>query len=214
MYNNEICCVELGGINASEGSLVYSGAVRDAKLQDSYSLKSDLTKEDFVKNYSNAYSNGQLEIVQTGNIIQNHSDNFNKGPEMTIEELQSKYSAQTESLAVVTSKYSDLLEKHSSIAADVLKLDEYKNQVEVANNAKAEVDQKFATLLGNFKAQVEKLALPFEADYKAPENFDDLVAAFETYMEKTKALPVGKQSDNPDADEPKAYSIPDDCYKI
>ena len=117
-YDNEIAYVELDGIKASEGSLVYSGAVPAAKIQDSYS--EDCSKEEYCK--AHTFDNGELMIATGGLLLQDNGDNktFTEGIEM---ELQEKFDALSLKHDDVSSKYTALLEKSNTQSADLDKID-------------------------------------------------------------------------------------------
>lgn len=216
-YNNEICYVELDGVSPSEGSLVYSGAVKAAKIQEDYMVKStSLSKEDLCKEFPTAFSAGELEIVQTGNIIQDTNDNFDEGKLMSPEEiqaLQEKFATQASTLADTSMKYAGAVEELAAARVGIAKVDEYKVAAETAKEGEESAKASYSALVAKIQEVVSGLAAPFEAAYTAPTSVDALTADLETYMEKAKALPSGRQSEQ-EAPEATTFSIPDTAYKI
>lgn len=216
-YNNEICYVDLDQVTPSEGSLVYSGAVPAAKIQEDYMVKSaSLSKEELCKEFPTAFSTGELEIVQTGVILQDTNDNFDEGNAMSPEEilaLQNKFAAQTSTLADTSSKYAAAVDELASARVEIAKVDEYKAAIEIAQGEATLAKESYSALVTKFKDVVAGLAAPFKADYSAPDSIEALTADFEKYMEETKALPVGRQTI---VDEPEVaqFSVPDSVYKI
>lgn len=216
-YGNEICYVELDDVKASEGSLVYSGAVAAAKIQEDYMTKSDsLSKEALCKEFPTAFSTGELEIVQTGVIIQDTDDNFDEGSIMKpeeIQELQNKFAAQASTLADTSTKYAAVVEELAATRTEIAKVDEYKVQAETAAQLAEAAKTDLNTLITKFQTVVTSLAAPFKADYEAPTGIESLIADFDKYMEETKALPSGRQSEQENT-EVLGFTIPDTAYKL
>lgn len=217
MYNNEICYVELDQVKASEGSLVYAGAVQAAKIQEDYMAKSGtLSKEDLCKEFPTAFSTGELEIVQTGVIVQDTNDNFDEGKLMSPEEiqaLQDKFAAQSSTLADTSMKYAKAVEDLATARVDLSKVDEYKATAETAKEAEKAAKDSYNTLLTTLQGVVAGLAAPFAATYEAPSDIAALTADLEKYLEETKALPAGRQTEQ-ESHSVEAFSIPDTAYKI
>ena len=209
-YEGETAYVELDAIKASEGSLVYAGAVPDAKIQDSYS--EDCSKEDYCK--SHTFSDGELMIATGGIIVQDNNETFNdEGTPMELKELQEKFSAQAEKLDSVNSKYMDLLEKFNANSAEALKVDEYKAAADEASKEATDAKEAYSAVVATVAEQVKALAAPFEASYEAPTDIEALFADMTKFMEKAKELPSGQQSNSPE-DEVVAYVIPEDKFKV
>jgi len=212
VVGKETCYVILDELSVSEGSLVYSGAVKSAKV-----IKSSDKAEFFEKNHFE-FADGQLklEAIHTKHSLQ--SLNEQKDPEgklmdeKTFKELQTKHLELQE-------KFTELRQTNLTVQEKVLSLrtevQEYKDKAEKYDTIVASLETKEAEhkkLFADFAEAVEKLAAPFKVDYKAPDNSEDLLADFETYMEKAKALPSGRQSvSEPDSIE---YAAPEAAYKV
>ena len=209
-YDNEIAYVELDEIKASEGSLVYSGAVAAAKIQDTYSGD---CKEGYCKTHK--FDEGELMIATGGLIVQDkdETEKFTEGNTMDIKELQEKFDAQAVKFEDVNSKYTSLLEKFNTNTAEVQKLDQYKVDVEGAKLAATTAEEAYTNVIAAVTEQVEKLAAPFEAAYEAPKDLEVLFVDMAKFMEKAKALPSGQQSQNPEGGVV-AYQVPEDSFKV
>ena len=209
-YDNEIAYVELDEVKAVEGSLVYSGAVPAAKIQDTYSGD---CKEGYCKTHK--FSEGELMIATGGVIIQDNSDikTFTEGTDMEFKELQEKFDSQAVKFEDVNTKYMSLLEKFNANSAEVTKLDEYKVAADTAKAVCTTAEEAYSTVVATVTAKVEALAAPFEADYKAPSDTEALFTDMAKFMELTKALPAGQQSQTPE-DDVVEYKIPEDNFKV
>jgi hypothetical protein len=203
----ETCFVMLDDINASEASLVYSGAVPAAKIVDSQDKA-----EFFSKNKLN-FAEGTIEVVHNGEILHDH--NVNKKERNNMEEEYQELNTKFQDL---DTKYSDLNTKYQDTREELIKYKElnleFKEKVDGFDKAvedKDKAEQAYTDLVVSFKETVEVLALPFEADYKAPEDFEALKADLEKFIEEAKALPSGQQTKD---DTELAYSEPDDVYKV
>ena len=214
-YDNEIAYVELDEIKASEGSLVYSGAVPAAKIQDSYSI--DCSKEDYCKTHK--FDNGELMTATGGIIVQDNdeTDKFTEGTDMELEELQKLHDKQTDKQTVkfdeMNAKYTTLLETFNANSADVVKIDEYKTSAETALVAATVADEAYVTVITTVTDYVKELAAPFEAAYEAPNNIEALFTDMTKFMKQIKALPSGQQSQN-QKDDVQAYVVPEDSFKV
>jgi hypothetical protein len=215
-YENATCYVLLDNIRPSEGSLVYSGAVPAAKIQEEFTAKGDgFSKEDFFKSNPNAYATIDVEIVQSGNIIQDTYDNFEEGNTMdALQELQEKYAKKVDDHLVLAEKYAETVEKNATFASEVAKVNEYKVAADEANTMAAAAKEEATKILEQFQTVIEALALPFATDYKAPSDFEGCVADLNTYLEKAKALPVGQQTEHQDEESVAEFSIADANYKV
>lgn len=214
-YDNEIAYVELDGVKASEGSLVYSGAVPAAKIQDSYS--DDCSKQEYCK--SHKFDVGELMVATGQLIVQDNNDikTFTEGTEMELQEefdaLGIKHSALVTKHEDVSGKYMDLLEKFNANSADLDKIETFKADTDKANAATTDAESKYKVVCDKVTEQVKALAAPFEVNYEAPTDIEALFADMTKFMEKIKALPSGQQSGNPE-DEVIAYQVPEDSYKV
>ncbi len=210
-YDNEIAYVELDEIKASEGSLVYSGAVPAAKIKDTYGA--DCSKQEYCE--AHKFDEGELMIATGGVILQDNIETktFKEGTDMDLKELQEKFSTQSEKLETVNAKYTDLLEKFNANADKLAEIDNY---IAERDSAKANVvaaDEAYANVVATVTEQVKVLAAPFETNYEAPKDIEGLFADMNRFMEKAKALPSGQQSSTPE-DDKIAYQIPEDAYKV
>jgi len=215
-YEGETCYVMLDDILPQEGSLVYSGAVPDAKIKggDASEYSACDSKKDFCDKFS--FEEGNLEIVTSGKISQDTTQNNDEGTSM---ELQAKFDSLQLNYSDLAVKFADLNKGKLNLEAEVDKLKaenvafaDLQADKDSAVKAKEDAEALSADVVKNFSAVVESLAAPFEAEYKAPEAFADLKKDFETYMEKTKALPVGRQSE--DGDETTVqFSVDDEIYR-
>jgi phage head maturation protease len=193
----ETCYVLLDDVKLSEISLVYSGAVPEAKIVDY-----DDKKEFFEKNHLQ-FDKGELEVVQTACTYHicnenNNNEGETQMDEKEFQELQQKYMDLRESL--VTTKEQALEFKE--------KAEKYDEALTVAEEAKT----KFNDLLSTYKETVEKLAAPFDVDYKAPDDLEAITADLQKFIDQAKALPTNQQSST-EQDEVK-FEEPDDVYKI
>ncbi len=206
-YDNEIAYVELDGVKASEGSLVYSGAVPNAKIQDTYSGD---CKEGYCKTHK--FDDGNLMIATGGLLLQDNNDNntFTEGSNM---ELQEKFDALALKHDDVSGKYTSLLEKFNANNADLVKLDEYKVTATKADDKAAAADEAYKAVCATVTAQVVALAAPFEATYEAPSDMEALFADMVKFTNLAKALPSGQQTNGSEDDVVK-YEIPEDNFKI
>ncbi len=207
-YDNEIAYVELDGVKASEGSLVYSGAVPNAKIQDSYS--EECSKEDFCK--SHKFDEGELMIATGGLLLQDSNDKetFTEGSNM---ELQEKFDALAIKHDDVSEKYTSLLEKFNANSESLSKIDTYKADVENFKATADEANTKFSNAVATITEKVTALAAPFEADYSAPTDLEALFADMDKFTNLAKALPSGQQSNNPE-DKVVAYQVPESHFKV
>lgn len=208
-YEGETCYVMLDNITASEASLVYSGAVPGAKIKDGDASQYAACdcKKDFCEKFS--FEEGELEIVTNGKILQDTTQNNGKGTSM---ELQDKFNSLQDNYNDMAVKFSNLNKEKLDLESEVNKL---KEELKTYTDLEVERNEAVAlkdSIYSNFKDTVEALAAPFESTYKAPEAFEDLKKDFDTYMEKTKALPSGRVSENGE-DEEIAFSIDDKIFR-
>ena len=201
-YEGQTCYVMLDNIHPSEGSLVYSGAVRNAKIVDT-----DSKADYFAKNELN-FSDGQLEIVQhkcTYHICNETNNEGENMPEEEYQELQTKFSELQEKF---TTAREELVATKESLVEFKEKAAKYDQVAEELDKVK----QDYQALVAKFKEKAEALAAPFDQEYKAPEDIDSLVADIDKYIEKAKALPSGQQSSS--EEEEIEFSVPEDAYKV
>lgn len=196
------CYVMLDNISAKEGSLVYSGAVPGAKI-----IETSDKAEFFDKNKIN-FSEGTLEVIQGGTIMQDNDEQENNGS-----------SQMDEKFIELSGKYNDLREENITLKTVALdnktKLDGYadlESQVASAKEAEVISEAKFNTTISTVGEAVTKLAVAFDVDYVAPADVDQLVADLDTYLAKAKALPTGRQTQ--DADDTVGYTVPDSAYEL
>lgn len=207
---SQCCYVMLDDVKASEGSLVYSGAVPAAKIVDS----SDKA-EFFAANKLN-FSKGSLEIVHGGEFLQDH--NVNNNPEgeddMTKEEyeaLKLKHQELTTKFGETNDKYTEAREANIELKEQNFALKEKADAHDAAVTAKEAGDTKYSETVAALAEKVSALAAPFKADYEAPSDIDTLLADLDKYMEEAKALPSGQQHITEDELE---YSPSDDTFKV
>lgn len=207
-YDNEIAYVELDGVKASEGSLVYSGAVPNAKIQDTYS--DDCTKQEFCE--AHKFDEGALMIATGGLLLQDSNDKeeFTEGTEM---ELQAKFDALTTKHDDTSGKYTTLLEKFNANSAAVLEIDKYKADTDSAVAAAKTSDEAYSALIATVTTKVEALAAPFEATYEAPKDLEALFADMDKFTNLAKALPEGQQTNHTE-DDAVAYAVPESHFKV
>jgi len=206
---DEKCYVMLDEVRASEASLVYSGAVPAAKIFDAD------TKEDFFAQNKMNFADGKLEVVHSGNFVQDLNVNKNLEGEQPMEE---EFNELTTKHNELTDKFSDTNDKYLTAREDNIALKEqnleYKEKVDGYDDAvekQVAADLAFTEARDALAEKVEALAAPFDAEYKAPEDVKQLLVDLDTYMEKTKALPSGRQTH--EQDELK-YSEADSIYKV
>ena len=134
-------------------------------------------------------------------------------------ELQVKFDSLQEN-------YNDMAVKFSSLNKEKLNLGTEMDKLKVENTnfanistdrdeAVAKKDEAVALtneVIESFSTVVCALAAPFKSDYKAPEAFAELKKDFDLYMEKTKALPVGRQSVEGD-EKVTVFSANDEIYR-
>ncbi len=212
----QTCFVMLDKVVASEASLVHSGAVPEAKIIES-SDKADY----FIQNKLN-FAEGSIETVHGGAFVQdlNVNNNFKGEKDMEEEfkelttkhdELTTKFADKSTKLDELTNKYNDTRESNIELKEMNLEYKEKVDGFDEAVLAKESAETKFAETIASLGEKVEALALPFDADYKAPEDLEALFVDLEKYLEEAKALPTGRQSRSEDE---LAYSEPDANYKI
>lgn len=196
------CYVMLDGVHAKEGSLVYAGAVPNAKV-----IESSDKAEFFTKNEFN-FAEGKLEVVHGGAFMQDSNEQENNGS-----------SQMDEKFIELSGKYNDLREENIALKTEALdnkvKVDGYadlETKVEEANAATKSVADKFSATVATIGEAVSKLAAPFNASYEAPTDVDQLLADLDTYMAKAKALPTGRQSQE-NADDV-TYVTPISAYEV
>jgi septation ring formation regulator EzrA len=131
-----------------------------------------------------------------------------------------------EKLLALTTKFNDLqtkfndlksanLELQSKALDDKVKLDSYadlETQVTAANEKVESLTATYSDQIKSLGEKVEALAAPFDVDYKAPEDMDQLLKDLDTYMEKAKALPSGRQTQ--DTEDDVVYSMPESAYQV
>ena len=211
-YDGSDCFVYLEDIQASEGSLVYAGAVPSAKIQN-YAEATD--KKDFCDKFQ--FNVELKEIIKTGEIMHEEYIDSEEDTNMDYKEKFMALEGNFTDLAVRSSdmvtKYAALQDEVSQVKTDLMtvsaELSTYKDREE----ALADKEVNVTKVIDAFKATVEKLAAPFEATYKAPESFEALSADFEKYAEMAKTLPVGQQSLGGSVDTVQ-FMPNDDVYKI
>ena len=212
-YDNKECFVWLEDIKAQEGSLVYAGAVPEAKILN-YSECSD--KKDFCDKFQ--FSTDLKEIIKTGEIMHEEYIDSEEDTNMDYKEKFMSLEANYADLAVRnadnTSKYALLQDEVNNLKTEKLELtaslDKYKIEADGVAVKSASLD---ATIVA-FKEVVEKLAAPFEATYKAPESIEALTADLIKYVDLAKTLPVGQQSGNSDEITVLQFEPSDNVYKI
>jgi hypothetical protein len=212
-YDGKECFVYLEDIKVSEGSLVYAGAVPEAKILD-YSEVSD--KKDFCGKFQ--FSTDLKEIVKTGEIMHEEYIDSKEDTNMDYKEKFMSLEANYADLAVRnadnTSKYALLQDEVNNLKTEKLELtaslDKYKIEADGVAVKSASLD---ATIVA-FKEVVEKLAAPFEATYKAPESIEALTTDLTKYVDLAKTLPVGQQSGNSDDITVLQFEPSDNVYKI
>jgi hypothetical protein len=206
----QTCYVMLDGIHAKEASLVYSGAVPQAKIVDASDKAEFFTKNDLN------FAEGNLEVVHSGEFLQDSFEQENYGS-----------TPMDEKFAELNNKYNDLREENIVLKTEALehktKLDSYadlESQVTAANDKVVAVEadlqtatEKFAADIESLRTAVASLAAPFDATYEAPQDMPTLLKDLDTYLDKAKSLPSGRQSQ--DTDEPElAYSMPVSAYQV
>ena len=211
-YDNKECFVWLEDIKAQEGSLVYAGAVPNAKILN-YAEATD--KKDFCDKFQ--FNVELKEIIKTGEIMHEEYIDSEEDTNMDYKEkfmaLEGNYADLAVRNSDMVNKYSALQEENLKIKTDLassqVELNAYKDREESLASKEAEVTQFVAFC----KATVEKLAAPFEATYTAPVVVGDLMADLEKYTEMAKTLPVGQQSLDPD-NTVVGFQPDDSVYKI
>jgi hypothetical protein len=205
----QTCYVMLDDISPKEGSLVYSGAVQNAKIIDSSDKAEFFAKNDFN------FAEGQLEVVHGGKFLQDNNEQNNNGSSPMDEKLL----ALTTKFNDLQTKFNDLksanLELQSKALDDKVKLDSYadlETQVTAANEKVESLTATYSDQIKSLGEKVEALAAPFDVDYKAPEDMDQLLKDLDTYMEKAKALPSGRQTQ--DTEDDVVYSMPESAYQV
>ena len=212
-YDNKECFVWLEDIKAQEGSLVYAGAVPNAKILN-YSECSD--KKDFCDKFQ--FNVDLKEIIKTGEIMH---EEYIDSEEDTNMDYKDKFMALEGNYADLAVRNSDVVTKYAALQDEVSKvktdlttvsaeLSTYKDREETLTTKEAEVTQ----FVASFKATVEKLAAPFEATYAAPDSLEALSADLEKYTAMAKALPVGQQSLDSDDTAVLGFQQDDSVYKI
>ena len=211
-YDNKECFVWLEDIKAQEGSLVYAGAVPNAKILN-YAEATD--KKDFCDKFQ--FNVELKEIIKTGEIMHEEYIDSEEDTNMDYKEkfmaLEGNYADLAVRNSDMVTKYAALQDEVSQLKTDLTtvsaELSTYKDREE----ALADKEVNVTKVIDAFKATVEKLAAPFEATYKAPESFEALSADFEKYAEMAKTLPVGQQSLGGSVDTVQ-FMPNDDVYKI
>lgn len=213
-YDGSDCFVYLEDIHASEGSLVYAGAVPGAKIQN-YAECED--KKSFCEKF--AFSVDLKEIVKAGEI--SHEENIEFEEDVKMDLYKDKFLALEENYADLAVRHSDSQKNVFKLQDDVnsykvqladltSKVEAYKASETATANGQAEVTKAIESIRG----MVEKFAAPFEATYTAPTQLADLLADLEKYSEKAKALPTGQQSLEPEETKVAGFQPNDDVYKI
>ena len=212
----ETCYVMLDDVKASEASLVYSGAVPAAKIVES-SDKADF----FTKNNLN-FAKGELEIVHSGEFMQDHNVN-NNNPKGEDDMDKEQFDKLTTDHAALNTKFSDtndklgeITEKYNTVREDNIDLKEknleFKTKVDGYDDAvvaKDDAEQSEKDTIFSISEKVEALAAPFEPAYKAPETITGLLADLDKYLEQAKALPSGQQTSDTEV----VYTEPDSTYQ-
>ena len=198
----QTCYVMLDDIQASEASLVYSGAVPAAKIVESSN------KENYFTQNKINFDERITETIYSAAILQDKSINNNEGEDGMEEEFKE-----------LKIKYQELTDKFNTSREDNIGLKElnfeFKEKVEAYDQLLTDKEALQAQYDADVKSlgeKVESLAAPFDVDYKAPSTVAELLADLDTYIEKAKALPSGQQSQT--EDEELAYSEPDEVYKV
>lgn len=206
---DETCYVLLDDVKASEASLVYSGAVPAAKIFEAG------TKEEFFNKNKMNFAKGDLETVHSAKFVQDLNVNKNKpeGDNMDKEAfaaLTTKHEELNTKFTDVNDKYNTAREANIDLKEKNLEFKEKVDGYDAAVEAQAAADLAFTETRDSLAERVEALAAPFDVDYKAPESIKDILTDLDTYMEKTKALPSGRQS----VEEDLVYSEPDSNFKV
>ncbi len=191
------CYVILDDIRVSEASLVYAGAVPQAKIIDS----SDKA-EFFTQNKLN-FGETILETIHSGEVSYIEAVK-NEGDQKMDDELKDK-------LSDLTTKYQDTREEVIDLKSSNFDLREKADGYAKALEDLAVAETKYSNAIEAIAAEASALAAPFDAEYKAPGTIDDLVADITKYLDLAKALPTGQQSHAKEAIE---YSEPDDVFKV
>ena len=190
-YDGQTCFAILDDVNLAEISLVYSGAVRNAKILE-YS-----NKKEFCDNCKLNFSDQGLKIVHKTKFDYALDENPKEGSPV-MEELLEKYTqAKEEALAAKEEnlKYKEEISQYKE------EISKYKEKAE-----------GYDAFMEKFKAKVEAIAAPFDAEYKAPEDADQLFDDLQKFLDQAKALPSGQQSVSDE--EPVSFEAPTDAYKI
>ena len=212
----DTCYVMLDDVKASEASLVYSGAVPAAKIIES-SDKADF----FAKNNLN-FAKGELEIVHSGEFMQDHNVNNNnpKGEDDMDKEqfdkltadhatLNTKFSDTNDKLSEVTDKYNTAREANIDLKEKNLEFQEKVTGYDDAVATAEAAGTRYTEAVAAVTAEVEALAAPFDATYTAPKDLVGLIADLKKYVEQAKTLPSGQQT----IDTEVVYSEPDSTYQ-
>ena len=203
------CYVMLDDIDVKEGSLVYSGAVPAAKI-----IESSDKAEFFTKNSMN-FAEGSLEVVHGGQFLQDNNEKENNGSlkmEKDLLEMTGKFNDAREANIALKEQAIDNKSKLDAYDDAVLAKDEAvaaKVTALADNDAQAET---FAAKVQLLADKVAVLAVPFDANYKAPDDMEQLLKDLDTYLDKTRALPTGRQTK--DEDDEATYQVPDSSYKV
>ena len=204
------CYVLLDDVSASEGSLVYSGAVPAAKV-----ISASDKAEFFEKNHLN-FAVGDIEIVHNAVLKQDsYEQNKDEGSNMDEKyiELQEKYVALREKNLEAQDKILAFREEAAEYKDKAEKYDAAMAQVEELKKTIDSVKAEFAEQIKTFAEKVESLAAPFDPEYKAPDDPKALLADFDKYMEKAKSLPTGRQSKNED-DASTEFQMPATAFQV
>jgi len=241
-YDGETCYVLLDDITMQEASLVYVGAVPDAKIKSEYAARYDgyNSKEAFCKDF--IFEEGTIETITCGSVSQEQVEIKQEGNAMDLQanfdSLQNNYTALAAKYADLNTKYlngseqfaadrvadikniKDLTaeltvykDKLASADKDLAELKEFKTSSETLTTEKEALTASAETYVTKLHETVAKLAAPFEAEaYAETTNVDKLFADLATYMEKAKALPAGRQSIDDNAEQ-YGFKPNDSIYK-
>jgi hypothetical protein len=209
IVKEETCYVLLDDINVSEGSLVYSGAVKNAKIIES----SD--KKDFFKVNNFNFAEGNIEVVHTAKLQQDKHENNDKGlqmPEATLADLQDKYSTLRSENLDLKDKIIGYREEASEYKEKATKYDALQEELTASKESVTAEKENYAKLFSAFAEKVETLAAPFKTDYKAPEDLEALLADLDKYINEAKALPSGRQSKQ--GEDEVEYHMPAEAFAV
>ena len=206
----ETCYVMLDDIQASEASLVYSGAVPDAKIVE---FSDEDKKEYFTANKLN-FNETIQETVQMQLTLHNSDETKIEGDQKMEEEykeLDEKYQALRSDLNDIKSKYQDAREDIIKFKEEILDYKEKLTSFETLSTEVEELRTTYSDTVQKLTDKAEALAAPFDENYEAPKDLSELLADIDKFIEQAKTLPSGQQSQT----EPElTYVEPDSMFKV